>query len=398
MWLPSVTKEKARAKRSEVGEKEISASPRKAKERELIAPSSDELGSHAFARQVLRSVLVGQIIIDKSHLIVNANRAAELLLSPYGKSGLIGQPCSSLFPKDIYLKIVESAGRSKRISYTLKPFNNPSIPVDLSTSRLSLNGEEYTHILITALSEKFGLLSSLVQTQRLANIGTLTTSIIHELTNPMSAVATASATLLQYIENGHEDPERMRKLAESVQRNTDRCRTVIDVIRQHIHTTPARELGHVGDLIQNALALINNRSRKRHNLEIILDYQTEELPLLRCNPNQITQIILNLILNAEDALGSTGGLITITAKMIPSLNAIGVFVEDNGPGIRPEIITEIFEPFFTTKPQGIGMGMGLYISSEIAKIHNGWLKAETVYKDDGSPKGAKFSLVLPLNN
>ncbi|MEM7802198.1 MAG: ATP-binding protein [Chloroflexota bacterium] len=356
--------------------------------------TSDILGSHAFARQILRSVFVGQVIIDHDLIVMNTNRAAELLLSQPGQT-LIGQHCATIFPENICDILKAKENRSVRIPYTARPIGSSPIPIEITTSKLALEGKTYSHILITALSEKFGLLSSLIQTQRLANIGTLTTSIIHELTNPMSAVATAAATLIQYLENDTFDEEKFRRLGDSIQRNTDRCRTIIDVIRQHIHTNPSRELCQIGDLINNALHLINNRSRTKHNL-IIEKFITPGLPGVRVNPNQITQVLINLLLNAEDALGTSGGIITIRAREIPEIGSISISVEDTGTGVAPEIIDEIFEPFFTTKPNHIGMGMGLYISAEIARLHRGWLKAQNLMGKGGQSTGAKFTLLLPI--
>ena len=107
------------------------------------------------------------------------------------------------------------------------------------------------------------------------------------------------------------------------------------------------------------------------NTETVLDLQ-DDLPAVECDPSQIQQVILNLVLNGAQAMQSRGGgKLTIRTHVLPDAEDVELSVEDTGEGIAPENLPKIFDPFFTTKPEGKGVGLGLAVLYGIVEAHDG---------------------------
>jgi len=122
---------------------------------------------------------------------------------------------------------------------------------------------------------------------------------------------------------------------------------------------------------------------------VIKDYGV--LPLVECLPSEINQVVMNLVVNAAQAMGESRGLITIRTRAMPG-DEVVVEVEDNGAGMSDETKKRIFDPFFTTKPVGKGTGLGLSLSYGIVKKHGGRIDV-----DSQVGKGTTFSIHLPVH-
>src|SRR5208283_1459902 len=143
-------------------------------------------------------------------------------------------------------------------------------------------------------------------------------------------------------------------------------------------------------LICSTLGLVGHKL-KLINAETILDLQ-EDLPRVECDPSQIQQVILNLLLNGAQAMqGKGGGELRIRTRLLPDQESVELSVHDTGEGIAPENLSKIFDPFFTTKAEGKGVGLGLAVLYGIVKAHDGEVEV-TSQRNQGS----SFSVILPL--
>lgn len=233
--------------------------------------------------------------------------------------------------------------------------------------------------------------SQLAQTQRLADIGTLAASVAHELNNPISIITSACTSLTAQLDDENLTPESLRRQLGVIEESAWRCARLIQALRTYAYPDARPALSDINTIIEHGLALVAYQYERRDNVHI-RTVLAPDLPPGLWEPNQITQVLINLLTNARDALQPGGGTITIRSWQQEMHGGTRVFlsVEDTGPGIPPEILPYIFRPFFTTKMAGEGTGLGLSIASDIVARHQGKLRAETL-----PGGGACFTMELP---
>src|SRR5262249_9166238 len=157
-----------------------------------------------------------------------------------------------------------------------------------------------------------------------------------------------------------------------------RVANIVTNLRSLARTAPAKmETVLVSDLLESALEMLRGRMR-RHNIEIQVDHSSDA-PRLTCLASQISQVVLNLLINSGQASEATGreqgGLIRF--QTAPKDGELVITVADNGCGIEPESLPQLFDPFFTTKSVGEGTGLGLSISHGIVSGHGGRIEVES---------------------
>jgi signal transduction histidine kinase len=173
---------------------------------------------------------------------------------------------------------------------------------------------------------------------------------------------------------------------QSIQQEVDRAAKIVFALKAYSHHSHNSEqiLAKVNDSIEVVLTLYHNRLK--HRIEVIRRYD-DEIPEILCNPDELTQVWVNLIDNAIYAMGNGGTLeITITTQS----SYVVVAIADSGCGMSPEIQSKIFEPFFTSKPRGEGSGLGLDIVRQIVQKHHGEIQVQS-----GSDRTV-FTVMLPL--
>lgn len=228
----------------------------------------------------------------------------------------------------------------------------------------------------------------LIRTENLAVIGQLSAGIAHELNQPLAALATLSENTVRFLDIGDEGTAREN--LERIVRLVDRMGILTGRLRSFARRTgEEREVVDLGRSVESALALLGHRHH-RDPMTILLE--PPQTPIhVHANAVRIEQILVNLISNAFDATRGVSDAVAVIAWKANGTRAV-LTVSDNGPGFAPDILTRIFEPFFTTKDKtGGGLGLGLAISADIARIYGGSLTAA-----DGPRGGAVFTLALPL--
>ena len=234
----------------------------------------------------------------------------------------------------------------------------------------------------------------LLQADRLASLGQLAASVAHEINNPISGVLNLSTLLERLMADGEFPPGReaeFRKYLSQISAETTRVgRMVTDLLAFSRRSKPQRVPGDLNKLVRSTLRLVGHKL-KLMNAETALELQ-EDLPLVECDPSQIQQVILNLILNGAQAMHPKGGgELTIRTRLLPDGDNVELCVRDTGEGIAPENLAKIFDPFFTTKAEGKGVGLGLAVLYGIVKAHDGEIEVASQRNE-----GATFTVTLPL--
>ncbi len=220
------------------------------------------------------------------------------------------------------------------------------------------------------------------QSEKLASIGRLAAGIAHEINNPLTGVLTFAHLL-------REKPHLLgadRDDLEVIIRETTRVREIVRGLLDFARESPSRqEILDLNSVIRATLRLV--RSQKEFSRVIIQEALADGLPAVRGDRNQLQQVLLNLSLNACEAMPQGG---TLTVRSFNDGARVAFSVTDTGCGIRPEHMEKIFEPFFTTKPIGKGTGLGLSVSYGIVQQHHGSIEVHSEFE-----RGTVFTVYLP---
>lgn len=225
---------------------------------------------------------------------------------------------------------------------------------------------------------------ALVRSEKLASMGQLAAGIAHEVNNPLGVVLMYSHFLM---EEAGKDPQ-FRDDLQMVVEQADRCKKIVagllDFARQN-----KVEIEAIGlqALIERGLRGVPRPPA----IEVVVDNPLGDKPL-EVDPDQMTQVLVNLIGNAYAAMGA-GGTLTISTQ--GDEEKVQIFVKDTGVGIPQQNFSKLFEPFFTTKQDGKGTGLGLAVSYGIVKMHRGDIKVTSNADPSAGPTGTAFTVVLP---
>jgi signal transduction histidine kinase len=251
----------------------------------------------------------------------------------------------------------------------------------------------------------------LMQSEKLASLGEMAAGVAHEINNPVGYVSSNLTTLQKYLTVYEEvldapatDEAAMtalkkkvnfayirndvRNLVNETQEGVERVKTIIKDLKDYARTNTSSNFIpsdiHVG--LKSTLNIANNQIKNRAQIKLELG----DLPLVACAPSQINQVLLNLLVNAAQAIpDGKEGLITV--RTFSDGTFANIEIEDNGQGMSEEVLHKVFDPFFTTKDPGKGTGLGLSVSQKIIQNHKGSL---TVVSTLGV--GSTFKITLPV--
>jgi signal transduction histidine kinase len=252
------------------------------------------------------------------------------------------------------------------------------------------------HLRLMALARAFNmrerlreLESELAHTNRVSIMGELTASLAHEITQPIASARNNARAALNFLEQRPPDLGEVGEALGCVLGDADRAGDIIDRIRDHIKKAPPRK--HRFDLNEaiNEVLVLARSAVTRNGVSV--QTFTEGLLPVQGDRVQLQQVVLNLILNAVEAIGSSdaGRQELLISTEQSQANGVLVAVRDSGPGIDPEHLERVFDAFYTTKSSGVGMGLS--ICRSIINAHGGRLWAEP-----NEPRGAVFQFTLPI--
>jgi PAS domain S-box-containing protein len=223
--------------------------------------------------------------------------------------------------------------------------------------------------------------------EKLGALGGLLAGVAHELNNPL-AVVVAQATLLEEQVKDPKAATRSGHIRAAAERCARIVKTFLAMARQR---PPARAAVDLNAAIGASLELLGYNLRTA-GIEVRRELQ-DDLPKVWADPDQVSQVLTNLVVNAQQAMADQPAprRLTIVTSADPVAGRVRLAIRDNGPGVPPALKARIFEPFFTTKPEGTGTGIGLWVCHDIVTSHNGSIAVE-----DAPGGGAAFVIELPV--
>jgi two-component system, NtrC family, sensor kinase len=249
--------------------------------------------------------------------------------------------------------------------------------------------DEITH-LIASFNKMVDELESrqeqLIQSRKLASIGTFTSGIAHELNNPLNNISITAESMVLNLQDMSK--QQMSEMIDDILTQADRASQIVKKLLEFSRTEHPRLVNlDIGAVIDGTLNLIKNQlvvGRIRVEQQI-----AEDLPTIRGRRQDLQQALVNIVLNALQAMPG-GGTIAIRAGRGPA-GHIQIDVSDTGTGIAPEALEHIFDPFFTTKTSGQGTGLGLSLVYSIIRTHGGYIEVRSEENI-----GTTFSIFLPV--
>jgi signal transduction histidine kinase len=244
--------------------------------------------------------------------------------------------------------------------------------------------------LVSSLQEQLRALKEtqeqLIQSEKLKALGDLTAGMAHELNNPLSVVMGR----IQLLEEEENLPGATRRQLARIREQAERMARVIEnLLIFSRRRTERREPTELNRVVEKALELLAP-SLRRDQIEASFS-PDPAIPRISADSYQLQQVVMNLIQNARQAMRLRGrGRLAVRTRRCPEPSCVMIEVEDNGPGIPPEILTRIFDPFVTTKEPGEGTGLGLSICYTIVSAHGGTIRAENLPEG-----GARFTVKIP---
>jgi two-component system, NtrC family, sensor kinase len=227
--------------------------------------------------------------------------------------------------------------------------------------------------------------------EKMASIGKMAAVVAHEINNPLSGILTYAKLLRKWMDRGELTPDKKQEAMgclELIAGESRRCGDLVKNLLTFSRTAPM-------NLESTALSVVTDRCVKlaQHQLEMIgIQLQLDvpaDLPHIFCDPAQIEQVLVALVMNAIDAM-PRGGNLWISAAC-KDHGHLEMQIRDDGCGIAPEILSQVFEPFLTTKESGHGVGLGLAISRSIIERHRGHIEVQSELG-----KGTTFIITLPV--
>ncbi|MFP2911358.1 ATP-binding protein [Pyxidicoccus sp. 3LFB2] len=354
----------------------------------------DEL---TFVRKYLEDLLEKAnaliLVASRDKQVVVFNQALSALTG-FRKEDVLGKDLFWLVPESEHLRltqVIASAMRGESVNSfetRLLSRDGGEVRVSFATSSMLTQHGEVEGVIaigqdITVVKE---LEKRIIHAEKLASIGQLAASVVHEINNPMTAVATYADALLQRSRTtpgaNPADQEKLRKILESSHRILRFTRDLVSYARPAQDKPERVQLNAVVDMAVGFCEHVVAQAR------VSVHREYSELPPLSAVRANLVQVFVNLITNACHAMQPGGAVYLATGQ--DGQDAV-VTVRDTGTGIDPKHLQRIFEPFFTTKPEGKGTGLGLSICQGIVENHGGRL---TVHSSMG--EGTTFTVRLPL--
>lgn len=366
--------------------------------------------ANAYHAAIVNNALDAIVVIDETGAVVDFNPAAVSIFG-YSRDEAMGRQIAHLIiPHNLrsahdrgmanYLQSGMTRILGRRLELEALRATGETIPIELTITEVRLGTRRLFAAHLRDLSatrhaqaEIERQRDELHQKDKLAALGSLLAGVAHELNNPLSIVIGQAMMLREKLVDSpmaDELAQRSVKIEIAAQRCARIVRSFLDMARQRKHE---RKSVQITDLVNDALELVSY-NLKSSGTEVETDIG-RDLPPILIDRDQIHQVIVNLVVNAYQALEEkTDGrrLILISARYDPGAEAMSLTISDNGAGIPASIRSRIFDPYFTTKPLGIGTGIGLAVSRGLIESHGGTLELD----QKAALGGAGFVIVLPI--
>ncbi len=253
-------------------------------------------------------------------------------------------------------------------------------PLKDEFSELASAFNEMTH----TLNEQ---MRKMQRTEQMAVCGQLAAGLAHEIKNPLAGIKAAVEVFSEELTLSRENQETLQKVISEIKRLESLMKSLLDFARP---AKPQFVSVDLNSILESTIAFLLKQpsfsQKKTKGTEIVKDFGAH-LPEVTADPQQLRQVFMNLLLNANEAMPD-GGTVTVRTFLDPS-GSIQISIADTGPGIREDFLDKVFQPFFTTKPKGTGLGLA--ISKQLIEQHRGVINVENNHN-----RGATFKIKIPV--
>jgi PAS domain S-box-containing protein len=307
----------------------------------------------------------------------------------------IGKGLASLFPEKVaqeqlkLVKLVYSHGKSVRGEFEVDIGEHK---IWISSNFMPLKNEQgvVNSVLCIArdITENKYLERQLINTEKLASLGTLAAGVAHEVNNPLGVILGFCDLLLRKTDKTSQTYEDLK----TIERQGLHCKLVVENLLSFARLGGGQsEHSDIKECIEDIIKVVKH-TLELHSVDLVLSL-ADNLPLVRGDSRQLQQVFLNLINNSIYAMPG-GGTLRIRTYLERPARKVGIQVEDDGIGIKEEDMDHIFEPFFTTKPEGEGTGLGLFVSYGIITKYGGTIDCVSHHSSTLKPRGTTFTIRL----
>lgn len=342
--------------------------------------------SKAFSTEIISHLPIGLITTNEHNQISVVNHAAEVILG-YNAVALSGRDIKKTLPEEWNQLVAYSLPNNPVIEREIEYLSGSgqSIPLSISIARIANNNGRFLGnvFIFRDMREVRQLQEEIRRKEKLAAIGSLAAGVAHEIRNPLSSIK----GFAKYFEGRSEAGSEEQALAKVMAKEVDRLNRVITELLELVRPSDLRiQQVNINEVVEHSLHLIRQDAESKN---IAIEFTPNQtLPSVAMDPDRFTQALLNLYLNAIQAIGSDGRLTVEVSQTNES--DIQVIVKDSGKGINPDDLTNIFHPYFTTK--AAGTGLGLTIVQKVIEEHNGKVSVTS-----NRHQGTQFNMVIPLS-
>lgn len=373
-------------------------------------PTTPELHPDTFLHAVLDSVGVAMLVVDGEGKFVFANQAAHQM---FGSAASVDHRSVAEVTRDYVIRDAQGRPVPPPHSRIMRALAGEEVPPErvevtlpdgrtkwlhVASHRFSIFGTSGVFVIITDETEQVELRLALERAQRAEELGLLAGGLIHDVNNMLSVISENIAMIQAEGDLPENAQARFQQVTAAVKRGaamTKRLASDCSV------PEPQTSVVQINDLANVALELVRPLFKDRISLKTELG----SVPVVEVDPARMEQVLVNLIVNALDAMPE-GGELTLRTALVEGPAAariesdegecngakslVCVTVADTGIGIPQNLQSHIFDPFFTTKPHGTGCGLGLATARAVVRRHNGFIKVQS-----RPGAGTKFSIYLP---
>lgn len=354
-----------------------------------------------FMDRVVQSSASGILAADRSGKILLMNQAAEELFG-YAFNATKNMTVADLYPEGVAKEIMKKlrdevyGGRGKLpvTRVNILTAQGEKIPVEMTGAIIYEDGREAATMgIYNDLRERLAVMekleeaqTQLIQSEKMASLGRLAAGVAHEINNPLTGILMYGSLIREKLEPDHPLQPSLGCIIE----DTERCRDIVkNLLAYSRQSSTTRNTFSLNTLVEESLRLIRDQ-KLFMTVTIRQNLSNEWMPVI-ADQNKMSQVVINLIINAIDAMNRQG-VLTLTTYRNDVTQMACLEVSDTGCGIPKENLSRVFDPFFTTKEMGKGTGLGLSTAYGIAKDNAGEISIKQT-----SPNGTIFLLEIPLD-
>jgi len=338
------------------------------------------------------------VLDDRTLEIIDCNHSVKTVYG-FERHEIMGRSFLSLFlenERERYAEVVRTSTVLNQVRHLHK--SRPPIFVNIRISPAEYPGKKVLLVITSDITERLEAEQQLIQASKMATLGEMATGIAHELNQPLSVIKTASSFFLKKLEsNADIEKNVLAKMLVKIDNNVDRAGRIIHHMRQFARKSELNlEKVQLNQVLANAFEIFSQQLKLR-GIEVVWDI-AEHLPDIQGDAGRLEQVVINLLINARDAIEerwgerpAEGADKRITLKTESDGRHVRCSICDTGTGVPANLRDKIFEPFFTTKEVGKGTGLGLSISYRIVHDCGGTIKVIA-----NRPEGACFLLEFPV--